>query len=226
MFKIVRLTDPELRQLIDAVDGIAVNNGVDHSTRSIALGKLMRALASIRNADLEAPLPDAALERVQQWRMTRTVEAEPALLLSPEEQSQQHERRTTTRATSLNSKAGPSDGKILSERLAGPDDPIYSEPARNYSPHALRALLRSKKAADISMTEPELFRRCRQALGLSQADIAEALLVASDRTVRRWEAGAIPIPGSAWVALRYMLGDRGLSVDDVETIIARRRAST
>jgi hypothetical protein len=26
-------------------------------------------------------------------------------------------------------------GKIISERLGGPDDPIYSEPLRSYSPH-------------------------------------------------------------------------------------------
>lgn len=64
--------------------------------------------------------------------------------------------------------------------------------------------------------EPELFRACRQALGLSQAEIADALLVAAGRTVRRWEAGAIPIPGPPWVALRYMLGERGLPpVDDL-----------
>ena len=47
--------------------------------------------------------------------------------------------------------------------------------------------------------------------------------MASDRTVRRWEAGAIPIPGPAWVALRYMLSARELPVDDVEIIIITRR---
>jgi hypothetical protein len=29
-------------------------------------------------------------------------------------------------------------GKILSERLAGPDDPIYREPLRGYTPHWTR----------------------------------------------------------------------------------------
>jgi hypothetical protein len=29
-------------------------------------------------------------------------------------------------------------GKIISETLAGPDDPIYREPARSYSPHWAR----------------------------------------------------------------------------------------
>jgi DNA-binding transcriptional regulator YiaG len=37
------------------------------------------------------------------------------------------------------------------------------------------------------MTEAALFHRCRKALGLSQPAIARALLIASDRTVRRWE---------------------------------------
>jgi hypothetical protein len=35
------------------------------------------------------------------------------------------------------------------------------------------------------MIEAMLFRRCRKALGLSQSAIARALLIASDRTVRR-----------------------------------------
>lgn len=111
-------------------------------------------------------------------------------------------------------------GKIISETLAGPDDPIYAEPARSYNPHWARRLLRPTP-----MTEPELFRRCRNALGLSQAEIADALLVASDRTVRRWEAGAIPIPGPAWVALRYMLTEHGLPLsNEVDIVISQRRA--
>ena len=72
-----------------------------------------------------------------------------------------------------------------------------------------------------------LFRRCRNTLGLSQAEIADALLVVSDRTVRRWEAGAIPIPGPAWIAIHYMLTERGLPlVDAVERSIAQRRTAT
>jgi hypothetical protein len=87
--------------------------------------------------------------------------------------------------------------------------------------------MRGKKRGEPinGLTEPELFRRCRQALGMSQAEIAEALLVAAGRTVRRWEGGAIPIPGPAWVALRHMLAERRLPlVNDVEIMITQRRA--
>ena len=60
------------------------------------------------------------------------------------------------------------------------------------------------------MTDPgpagaEIFRRCRDALRLSQAEIAAALHVSGGRTVRRWELGERPIPGPVWVALRYMM---------------------
>ena len=41
------------------------------------------------------------------------------------------------------------------------------------------------------MTEAALFRRCRRALGLSLPAIARALLIAQDRTIRRW-AGPLP----------------------------------
>ena len=37
------------------------------------------------------------------------------------------------------------------------------------------------------MTEAALFRRCRRTLGLSQPTMARALLIAQDRTIRRWE---------------------------------------
>lgn len=110
--------------------------------------------------------------------------------------------------------------KIISETLAAPDDPIYREPARAYNPHWSHALRPA-----ISKTEADLFRRCRWALGLSQAEIAVVLRVASDRTIRRWEAGTLPITGAAWVALRYMLSERRMPlVDDVEKIIIQRRA--
>lgn len=63
-------------------------------------------------------------------------------------------------------------GKILYEGLAGPDDPIYySEPARSYPPHWARAYLQVEEDfanhlewTPTPMTEPELFRRCREAL--------------------------------------------------------------
>jgi len=34
--------------------------------------------------------------------------------------------------------------RIISERSTGPDDPIYSEPLRSYSPHLSRTQLRDR----------------------------------------------------------------------------------
>lgn len=42
---------------------------------------------------------------------------------------------------------------------------------------------------------PEHLRSFRHSLGLSQAEFARMLGVANGRTVRRWEAGEISIPG-------------------------------
>ena len=53
--------------------------------------------------------------------------------------------------------------------------------------------------------EAALFHRCRKALGLSQPAIARALLIASDRTIRRWEQNELAVAGAAWVALEGML---------------------
>jgi hypothetical protein len=35
----------------------------------------------------------------------------------------------------------------MSERLAGPDDPIYREPLQSYSPHWAQGLLKAKKTS-------------------------------------------------------------------------------
>jgi len=57
---------------------------------------------------------------------------------------------------------------------------------------------------------PALLRRCREALLMSQAELAAALyLRGGGRTVRLWEAGDRGVPGPAWVALRFMLRERG-----------------
>jgi DNA-binding transcriptional regulator YiaG len=68
------------------------------------------------------------------------------------------------------------------------------------------------------MTEAALFHRCRRALGLSQPAIARALLIASDRTIRRWEQDELTVAGSAWVALEGLLRSQG------ETALAGRVA--
>jgi DNA-binding transcriptional regulator YiaG len=75
------------------------------------------------------------------------------------------------------------------------------------------------------MTEAALFHRCRKALGLSQPAIARALLIASDRTIRRWEQNELTVAGPAWVALEGMLRGRGETAlaDRVTSVIEQRR---
>lgn len=51
---------------------------------------------------------------------------------------------------------------------------------------------------------PDDFRKARRKLGLSQAQVAALLEVASDRTVRRWEDGEREIPGPAAVLMRWL----------------------
>jgi hypothetical protein len=45
-------------------------------------------------------------------------------------------------------------GKIISDTWAGPDDPIFKEPLRSYSPHWARAYLKSKKNSPASTDGP------------------------------------------------------------------------
>jgi DNA-binding transcriptional regulator YiaG len=75
------------------------------------------------------------------------------------------------------------------------------------------------------MTEAALFHRCRRALGLSQPAIARALLIASDRTIRRWEQAELTVAGPAWVALEYLLreGDEIALADKVAQVVRQRR---
>ena len=72
------------------------------------------------------------------------------------------------------------------------------------------------------MTEAALFHRCRKALGLSQPMMARLLLIASDRTIRRWEQGELTVAGPAWVALGYLLkeGDEMALADKVAEVVA------
>jgi DNA-binding transcriptional regulator YiaG len=75
------------------------------------------------------------------------------------------------------------------------------------------------------MTEAALFHRCRKALGLSQPAIARVLLIASDRTIRRWEQNELTVAGPAWVALGYLLreSDEIVLADQVAHVVQRRR---
>jgi DNA-binding transcriptional regulator YiaG len=75
------------------------------------------------------------------------------------------------------------------------------------------------------MTEAALFHRCRKALGLSQSAIARELLIASDRTIRRWEQGELTVAGPAWVALEDLLrkGNEITLANKVAQVVQRRR---
>ena len=75
------------------------------------------------------------------------------------------------------------------------------------------------------MREAALFHHCRKALGLSQPAIARALLIASDRTIRRWEQDELAVAGPAWVALEYLLRESAHLVlaDKVAEVIRLRR---
>ncbi len=55
---------------------------------------------------------------------------------------------------------------------------------------------------------PDDLRTARKALGYSQSEMAKALRLGAngDRTVRRWEAGDVPITGPVTVAIEMMLG--------------------
>jgi DNA-binding transcriptional regulator YiaG len=75
------------------------------------------------------------------------------------------------------------------------------------------------------LTEAALFHRCRKALGLSQPAIARALLIAQDRTIRRWEQSELTVSGPAWVVLEGMLRSKGemALADRVTSVIEQRR---
>lgn len=51
---------------------------------------------------------------------------------------------------------------------------------------------------------PKQFRRARKMLGLSQPELAELLEIATDRNIRRWEAGQQDIPGPVLLCLELM----------------------
>ena len=52
---------------------------------------------------------------------------------------------------------------------------------------------------------PADFRAIRHRLGLSQAQLARALRVQSDRTIRKWEQGERDIPGPAQVLMALLV---------------------
>lgn len=52
---------------------------------------------------------------------------------------------------------------------------------------------------------PTQFKDARERLGLSQAELSLIFGVATDRTVRRWEAGERDIPGPVIVLMKLIL---------------------
>jgi transcriptional regulator with XRE-family HTH domain len=52
---------------------------------------------------------------------------------------------------------------------------------------------------------PEQFKTARKALGLTINALADAFQI-NKRTVRRWECGDFPIPGTAVLAMQYLSG--------------------
>ena len=52
---------------------------------------------------------------------------------------------------------------------------------------------------------PKQFKRARRMLGLSQPELADLLGIASDRTLRRWEAGQMDIPGPVLLAMELIM---------------------
>ena len=58
---------------------------------------------------------------------------------------------------------------------------------------------------------PAALYRARKSLGMTQAELADALRLSrnGERTVRRWEKGEIPISGPAQIAVEWLLKDSG-----------------
>lgn len=66
------------------------------------------------------------------------------------------------------------------------------------------------------VSNDDFFRRCRHALGLLVAGMAQTLRIADGRTIRRWETGERDVPGPVWVALGFLLrraGERALAAE-------------
>ena len=56
---------------------------------------------------------------------------------------------------------------------------------------------------------PDTFKKGRRILGLTQSELAATWEMGEngDRSVRRWEAGDVPVPGPVGVLLRWMVWD-------------------
>ena len=59
------------------------------------------------------------------------------------------------------------------------------------------------------MSNGELFRAGRKALGLGTPRMARALCLSGGNVLRAWENNSRAVPGPAWTALYLLLEDRG-----------------
>jgi len=48
-------------------------------------------------------------------------------------------------------------------------------------------------------------KAARAALGLTQQQLADAIRISNNRTIRAWESGSVPIPGPAQVLIEIMV---------------------
>ena len=59
-------------------------------------------------------------------------------------------------------------------------------------------------------SEAELFRRCRNILGLSHEQMADALLVRQFSLIHEWEEAEKEIPPLAWLVIGELLDERAV----------------
>ena len=82
--------------------------------------------------------------------------------------------------------------------------------------------------------KPAEFKNARKALRLSSARMVTALAVADGRTIRRWESGQHPIPGTVELVVRQLLRGResaeppewliATTLDGVDEVLIHNRA--
>lgn len=68
------------------------------------------------------------------------------------------------------------------------------------------------------------FRAMREGLGLSQADVAKAMMV-NAQTVKRWENGRYPVPDDAWRWLKRVKQSSDCAVNDAFSSLVESGAS-
>lgn len=73
--------------------------------------------------------------------------------------------------------------------------------------------------------QADLLRICRRRLGMSVRELQVELCFKNPRTVRRMEAGEAEILGPTWIALMYILDERGEEdlADRIQEIVSARQ---